>query len=87
MPSAARLTDVTSLGGVIIGPGVSTVLIGNLPIAVMGDNHAYGPAPLISPFVIGSTTVLVGGKPVLRVGDVCAVGGTPIMGLPTVQIG
>ncbi|MEM7374085.1 MAG: PAAR domain-containing protein [Bacteroidota bacterium] len=87
MPSAVRITDVTNYGGVILGPGVSTVLIGNLPAAVMGDNHAYGSAPIVTPTIVGSTTVLIGGKPALRVGDVCATGGSAVIGTPTVQIG
>lgn len=86
MPSAVRLSDVTSYGGVIIGPGAPSVLIGNLPAAVMGDHHAFGAAPAIVPTIIGSPTVLIEGKPALRVGDVCALGSTPVLGLPTVQI-
>ncbi|MEL6852552.1 MAG: PAAR domain-containing protein, partial [Bacteroidota bacterium] len=47
MPPAARITDmhtcpmvtvlVPHVGGPIVGPGVPTVLIANLPAAVVGD--------------------------------------------------
>jgi len=85
MPSAVRLSDTTSLGGAIVGPGVSTVLIGGLPASILGDNHAHPNGA--SPIVIGSTSVMIGGKPAARVGDTCAMGGSAILGLPTVQIG
>ncbi len=47
MPPAARITDPTAPPGTIIGPGVATVLIGGLPAAVLGDNHAcsFPPPP------------------------------------------
>ena len=34
---AARAGDLTSHGGVIVGPGVPTVFIAGQPAAVMGD--------------------------------------------------
>lgn len=91
MPAAARVTDVTNHGGTITGPGVATVLIGNLPAAVVGDMHVCPippPAhvPTSSPFPMGSTTVLIGGRPALRTGDVCACGACAIVGCPTVII-
>lgn len=98
MPNAARLTDmhtcpmqtpglppVPHVGGPIIGPGVSTVLIGKLPAAVMGDMATcVGPPDTI---IKGSTTVMIGGKPAARMGDTTAHGGSIIMGCPTVIIG
>lgn len=98
MPSAARITDmhvcpeqtpalppVPHRGGPITGPGVPTVLIGNLPAAVMGDQCiCVGPPDTI---VEGSATVLIGGKPAARVGDSCAHGGSIVSGCPTVVIG
>lgn len=98
MPLAARLTDmhvcplVTSglppvphAGGPVVGPGVTTVLIGGLPAAVMGDTAAcVGPPDTI---VTGSATVFIGGKPAARMGDTTAHGGCIVLGLPTVMIG
>ena len=95
---AARLTDmhtcpmvtpglppIPHVGGPVIGPGVATVLIGNLPAAVLGDMLVcVGPPDSI---VKGSTTVLIGGKPAARQGDPSAHGGTIVMGCPTVLIG
>lgn len=92
MPAAARLTDTTTHGGTIIGPGEATVLIGGMPAAVIGDNHACSlppntHQPTVSPFIAGSVTVLIGGKPALRVGDACVCGASAAVGEPTVIIG
>lgn len=98
MPPAARLTDmhvcpmvtpgvppIPHVGGPITGPGVPTVMIGNIPAAVMGDMcTCVGPPDTI---LMGSTTVLIGGKPAARMGDSCAHGGTIMLGFPTVMIG
>ena len=95
---AARLTDmhtcpmqtpgippIPHVGGPIIGPGAPTVLIGNMPAAVMGDNAVcVGPPDSI---IKGSATVLIGGKPAVRMGDTTAHGGSIILGCPTVLIG
>ncbi|MCC7299294.1 MAG: PAAR domain-containing protein [Bacteroidia bacterium] len=92
MPAAARMSDTTNHGGTILGPGVSTVLIGGLPAAVLGDNHVCSlppnsHQPTSSPFVMGSATVLIGGKPALRTGDTCVCGASAAAGCPTVLIG
>lgn len=92
MPAAARLADTTTHGGTIIGPGEPTVLIGGMPAAVMGDNHACSlppntHQPTVSPFIAGSATVLIGGKPALRTGDSCVCGASAAVGEPTVIIG
>ena len=73
---AARVNDPTSHGGLIVGPGVVTVLIEARPAAVVGDETT---CPLIDPatniphiggpIVTGSTTVFIGGKPAARAGD------------------
>ena len=95
MPPAARITDmhtcpmvtgvVPHVGGPIVGPGVPTVLIGNLPAAVVGDMvTCIGPPDTIA---MGSATVLIGGKPAARLGDMTAHGGAIVLGLPTVMIG
>ena len=92
MPSAARLTDITTHGGSITGPGVATVLIGKMPAAVASDIHtcALPPnshQPTVSPFPMGSASVLIGGKPALRTGDLCICGASAAIGEPSVQIG
>ncbi len=98
MPPAARLTDmhtcpmltqglppIPHVGGPVIGPGVSNVLIGALPAAVVGDICVcVGPPDAI---VKGSTTVMIGGKPAARMGDTTAHGGSIVLGCPTVMIG
>jgi uncharacterized Zn-binding protein involved in type VI secretion len=92
MPPAARVTDTTTHGGTIIGPGEATVLIGGMPAAVLGDNHICSlppnvHQPTVSPFPMGSTTVLIGGKPAIRVGDTAICGASAAVGEPTVIIG
>lgn len=95
---AARLTDPTAHGGLIVGPGVPTVLIGKMPAATMGDNHvcpmvtpAVPPIPHVGgPIILGSTGVFIGKKPAARMGDMAVCVGPPssiIMGCPTVLIG
>ncbi|MEM8571097.1 MAG: PAAR domain-containing protein [Pseudomonadota bacterium] len=95
MPPAARLTDmhtcplttgvVPHVGGPIIGPGVSTVLIAGLPAAVVGDSvTCVGPTDSI---LKGSATVMIGGKPAARMGDTTAHTGAIVAGAPTVMIG
>ncbi len=90
MPPAARVTDLSTHGGIIIGPGAPTVLIGGLPAAVQLDNHVCPippPHPTVSPFPVGSSTVFIGGKMALRVGDTCICGAGAAVGCPTVLIG
>ena len=95
MPPAARITDmhtcpmvtgvVPHVGGPILPPGSPTVLIGNLPAAVVG-----GMATCVGPpdsIVKGSATVLIGGMPAARLGDNTAHGGVIVLGFPTVMIG
>ncbi len=95
MPPAARVTDmqtcpmttgtVPHVGGTIVGPGDSTVLIASLPAAVVGDScSCVGPTATISK---GSSTVLIGGKQAARMGDTTSHGGTILTGAPTVIIG
>ena len=95
MPPAARISDfhicpmvtgvVPHVGGPVIGPGEATVLIGNMPAAVVGDSvTCVGPPDTI---IAGSGTVLIGGKPAARLGDSTAHGGTIMLGEFTVIIG
>ena len=92
MPPAARVTDPTGHPGLIAGPGVVNVLIGGLPAAVLGDQHACtmppvaGPHPP-TPIATGSFTVLIGGRPAARVGDVSGCGAPIVSGCFTVMIG
>ncbi len=92
MSAAARVGDVSTHGGTILGPGVPTVLIGNMVAAVMGDMHICSlppnsHQPTASPFPAGSTTVLIGGRPALRTTDACVCGAMAAVGAPTVLIG
>jgi uncharacterized Zn-binding protein involved in type VI secretion len=76
---------IPHVGGPIVGPGIPTVLIGNMPAAVLGDNCVcFGPPDSI---IKGSSTVMIGGKPAARMGDSTAHGGTIVLGFPTVMIG
>ncbi len=95
MPPAARINDmhtcplsngpVPHVGGPVLPPGSTTVLIGGLPAARVGDMATCtGPPDSI---ILGSTTVLIEGMPAARQGDMTAHGGTIIMGCPTVMIG
>lgn len=92
MPAAARVTDVTTHGGMITGPGKATVLIGKMPAAVLGDMHVCPipppvHVPTVSAFIAGSGTVMIGGMPALRISDSCVCGATAAVGEPTVMIG
>ncbi|MBE8567850.1 PAAR domain-containing protein [Vibrio lentus] len=98
MTLAARLTDmhvcpmqtpavppIPHIGGPISGPGVPTVLIGNMPAATLGDMCVcVGPPDSI---IKGSATVLIMSKPAARMGDTTSHGGTIVLGMPTVMIG
>lgn len=92
MPAAARVGDTSNHGGTIVGPGVTTVLIGGKPAAVAGDMHVCslppsGHQPTSSPFPAGSATVLIGGRPALRTTDACICGAMAVVGSPTVTVG
>jgi uncharacterized Zn-binding protein involved in type VI secretion len=95
MPPAARITDmhvcpmvtgvVPHVGGPILPSGCSTVLIGALPAARVGDiATCAGPPDVIA---MGSMTVLIGGQPAARRGDITAHGGAIVVGCPTVMVG
>ncbi len=95
MPPAVRLTDshtcplvsgtTPHVGGPVLGPGVSTVLIGKLPAAVVGDSAVCAGPP--DSIAAGSTSVMIGGKPAARLGDSTAHGGAVTGGDATVLIG
>ncbi len=95
MPPAARITDmhtcpmttgtVPHVGGPVTGPGESTVLIGGMPAAVVGDRCiCVGPPDTI---VKGSATVMIGNMPAARLGDSTSHGGSVVLGCFTVMIG
>jgi uncharacterized Zn-binding protein involved in type VI secretion len=92
MPPAARVGDVSTHGGTIVGPGVSVVLVGGMPAAVVGDMHVCslpptGHQPTASPFPVGSATVLIGGRPAVRTTDAAVCGAMAAVGSPTVLVG
>jgi len=76
---------VPHVGGPITGPGAPTVLLENVPGAVVGDMCVCtGPPDTIA---MGSATVLFNDKPAARLGDTTAHGGTIAAGSATVLIG
>jgi len=91
MPPAARTGDTSNHGGTLTGPGISTVLIGGMPAAVVGDLHVCtlppnAHQPTASAFPAGSATVLISGRPALRTTDACLCGAMAAVGEPTVLI-
>jgi len=101
MPPAARLGDKTNHGGALGPPPsplstkVVTVLIENVPVAVVGSVHVcvkypdtlMGPANVVLPPTGPPRTVLVGGAPLAAVRDRTACGATIVLGARTVYIG
>ena len=95
MPQAARTGDmhtcpmvtgnVPHVGGPVLPPGCTTVMIGGMPAARVGDMATCSGPP--DSIVMGSTTVMIGGAPAARVGDTTAHGGALTIGCPTVMIG
>lgn len=86
MPNAARVGDLTAHSGQLLGPGVTTVLVGGRPASVLGDSSTC-PLHGTSAITTGSTTVLVGGRPAARTGDTTSCGDVIIGGDTTVVIG
>ncbi|MFO0355975.1 MAG: PAAR domain-containing protein [Sphingobacteriaceae bacterium] len=85
MQTPAVPAPIPHVGGPIIGPGASTVLIGKLPAAKVGDSLVcVGPPDAI---IKGSATVMIMGVPAARMGDSTAHGGSIVLGCPTVMIG
>jgi len=73
------------VGGPILPPGETTVLIGGMPAARVGDQATCtGPPDTIA---LGSFTVMIGGMPAARIGDITTHGGMIVMGYPMVIIG
>lgn len=95
MPPAARVGDlhtcpmvtgtVPHVGGPVLPPGSTTVLIGGQPAARATDTcTCTGPPDTISK---GSATVMIDNLMAARMGDQTAHGGVISAGCPTVQIG
>jgi uncharacterized Zn-binding protein involved in type VI secretion len=95
MPLAARVTDmhtcpmvtvlVPHVGGPIIPPCCTTVIIGMLPAARVTDMlTCVGPPDVIA---MGSSSVMIGYLPAARMGDPTVHGGVIVVGCPTVIIG
>ena len=96
MPPAARLGDmhtcplvnpgpVPHVGGPVVGPCATNVLIGGQPAAKVGDLLICTGSP--DTIVKGSANVLINGMPAARLGDNTAHGGVIVQGFPTVIIG
>jgi uncharacterized Zn-binding protein involved in type VI secretion len=89
MGFAARITDQTSHGGAVAGPGVGSVRIRELPAAVVGDTHVC-PVPQPHPpstFTAGSGSVRIGKRAALRTGDAAGCGAQIVTGAFGVTIG
>ncbi|KXH79147.1 PAAR domain-containing protein [Chryseobacterium kwangjuense] len=95
MGLAARSTDMhvcpasdgpkPHVGGPILPGGNTTVIIGGLPAAVVGDSCTCAGPP--DTLIKGSSSVLIAGKAAVRMGDSTAHGGQVILGCFTVLIG
>jgi len=73
------------VGGPILPPGMTTVLIEGMPAARVTDAATcIGPPDIIA---AGSTTVQIGGLAAARLGDLTAHGGVIVAGATTVVIG
>ena len=95
MGAAARITDMHTcpmsdgpkphVGGPLLPGGNSSVLIGGLPAAIVGDSCVCAGPP--DSLIVGSSSVLIAGKPAVRMGDSTAHGGVVVLGCATVLIG
>jgi uncharacterized Zn-binding protein involved in type VI secretion len=70
----------------IAPPGVPTVLISNMPAAVVSSICTCVPPPPEN-ILLGSFTVMIGFLPAARMGDLTSHGGSIVTGDPTVLIG
>ncbi len=80
---AARVGDMTATGDTIVGPGMPTVMIENMPASVVGDQVAG--AACVGAIAMGSMTVLIGGRPAVRVTSQ-VTGTNPITGVPVTTV-
>lgn len=95
MPNAARLSDshtcpltapIPHVGGQIVGPGVTSVKIGNLPAATVASVCTCA-SVLPNAISKGSGSVMIGYQAAVRAGDPTAHGGVIVGGCATVLIG
>ncbi len=93
MPPAARISDhhvcpkvdpPPHVGGPI-SSGESTVIIGHMPAARVGDTAVCVPAQ--DAISKGEPSVIIGNKDAARLGDPTEHGGKIVAGCPTVLIG
>jgi uncharacterized Zn-binding protein involved in type VI secretion len=77
---------IPHIGGPVVGPGSSTVMIEGLPAARVSD-MALCTAPVPDVIATGSMSVMVNGLPLARVGDMTVHGGVILVGASTVQAG
>lgn len=73
------------VGGPVTGPGVPTVLIGNLAAAVVGDLCVCAGPP--DAIVLGHPTIWIGNRQAARVGMPTAHQGVIVTGCATVLFG
>ena len=95
MPAAARVGDmhtcpmvtgtVPHVGGPVLPPGASTVMIGGMPAAKVGDMLTCSGPP--DSIIAGSPSVMISGSLAARQGDSTAHGGSITLGCVTVIIG
>lgn len=73
------------VGGPILPPASTNVIIGGMPAARVGDMATCaGPPDTIA---AGSSSVMIGGMPAARMGDSTSHGGSIAAGCATVMIG
>jgi len=88
MKGLVRLNDITDSLSTIM-PGVNTVLVNNMPIAVQGSYtapHMHGNSVVVGVFNQEfSSTIKAGGKPVLLVGNACSCGHKAMTGSVNVK--
>ena len=92
MASIVRVGDSTNHGGIVVGPGVASVLAEGMPVVTMGDMHVCSlppnsHQPTASSFIASNATVLVDGEPVVTTIDSCGCGAMAVVGSPTVLVG
>jgi uncharacterized Zn-binding protein involved in type VI secretion len=91
MPAKARVGIDTVGGGLIIGPGCTTVMVEGAPASIIGDavapHEPFEGEHLTATLVEGSATVYAEGRPVVRLGDAASCGHFVETGALTVEVG